>query len=686
MAQNIENRQRVIFISNATENFYDGIDNLQSLSKKFPNVVFFTDDYDPEHTYSNGHRVNIWKGGQKYIKVHGIKQNSTVNLGNGISITLTLSDNGLLGLSLVSFINNIITLGAVPYNSKQKRNSLVDAEISITGENASGFYSKVGTGSNTKYYISSNVNRLALYLAIQKGTEGEIEPSLSIFNANDLNDKDKNIESVLTPSNQFSGKLISNLAALKVDLGLSGSNNVSSVLRYSDNEITQMLNNNDDPFNLSTTNLPNYEIYRYTIDITKLFEGSTISAFPTTVKSSEVTIDVQDTNDNNFNQISALDLTFNSINFEPFFNEIVTTKDKTDTNGSLQNGSTFTTKLNITPCISSPTNSRVKMLEIDFDTYYNKIFAKYENANYGIKLQIYAYINGNRVNTPIDVSTLNTLYFTVCKELGVTPDPNGCLTVSSLNKPTEQTPYYTVNLTIRNFCDRTIERYLKDRGVVVSGVLTSIYVVGEPYTTGTNTQNLPVSSNFINNKYYLNTDYVYSTGIVLDIASGKFKVGIFVTEHENDSENKVNDDFLTYINNSFNATSNNHVFSVSSFNDFTSDNRTISGGRLVELKDYCKENNISSGWVYLVIPKMFNDKPATQKFNNTLISNNISYRVATDDINNPKIAYFSVIPDEFKNTGLHFDGYDYDVLKVKAPLTGSILLLNNNDSKIISNV
>lgn len=682
MAQNVENRQRVIFISNATENFYDGIDDLQSLSLKFPNVVFFTDDYDQEHVYSKGHRVNIWKGGQKYIKVHGIKQNSIVHLGNGISITLTLSENGLLGLSLVSFINNIITLGAVPFNSKEKRNSLVDAQITINGENNIGFYSKVGTGTDTKYYVSSNVNRFALYLAIQKGSEGEVEPSLSIFNAHDLNDKDKNIEFVSSPSNKFSGKCITSLSELKTDLGLSESTDVSSVLRYTDVEITKMFINNEDPYNPSTIDLPNYEIYRYDIDVTKLFSSS-IYAFPTSIRTSDAPISVKDTTDNEFKQISPLNLSFDSIYFEPFFNEIVTVKDKINGFYPQSNG-TFTTKLDIIPCISSPFNNKVMMLESDFYTYYNNIFAKYENANYGVKLQIYAYINGNKINTPIDVNTLNKLYIDICKEQGVTPDTNGCLTISNLNKPTETTPYYTVNLTIRNFCDRTIERYLRNHGVVVSGVLTSIYVVGEPYETGINTQKLPISNNFVDNKHFLNVDYVYSTGIVLDITSGTFKVAIIVTEDENDSENKLNEDFINYIKNSF-ETNNKHVFNVTSFNDFTSDNTTISGGRLVKLDNYSKDTR-KSGWVYIVIPKMFNARPATQKFNNTLISNNISYRVATDDINNPKIAYFSVIPDEFKNTNLQFDGYEYDVLKVKAPLTGSILLLNNNDSKIISNV
>lgn len=636
MAQNIENRQRVIFISNATEYYNDGEkQSLQELSKEFPNVVFFTDDYDAEHTYSAGHRVNIWKGGQKYIKVHGVKPNSSVKVGN-TTLTLVLSENGLLSLSVLSSIDNIVVLGAVPYKINTKNAS---AQTAVIGIDTSGI-GKVEADGKVSYRLSSNINRYALYLAFQKDKEeGELDASLVIHNSNQL-------YSDATNQTLTSVKKITSLAELKSDLGLTG--NCSTVFKYNDAAITSMFDNQgENPFNPDTASYPNYEIYKYDIDITKLFLSGVVESHPTIVESDDVVVKVRDTNDEVFNSVNGKHLTFADIYFEPFFNKLATT----GKSESLEGISSYTSNITVKPYIATKTRD-ILASDSDFDSLFNK----YENVNYEVKLNFYPVDSKlNIINKAIDITQLNSK-----------------LQFNGLTKPSGTTREFTGSITVEKLCDKAVEDYLKKNNVDFDGSIVSLRVVAEASKRNNVALNLPLSSEFKTNSL-LDTEYVYASGFNLNIASGTQRVVILVTEDTDNAVNKINEELL-------NPTSK-FALDVASFDTLTQPTNHTDGNK-IELSKYCVGSN-AGGYVYIALPKEFTYKKGTNKFGNLLISNGISYKVAIDNSINPRTAYFAVVPEEI-TSGVD-DGYY--VLKVKAPLTGSILLLNNNEnSKIYSNV
>lgn len=687
MAQNLENRQRVIFVSNAKEGWSDDPNNLKALSAEFPNVVFFTDDYDNEHIWSDGHRVNIWKAGQKFIKVHGLAANRSITV-NGAIITLTLSDNGLIGLSIGSSINNVVVLGAVPYNytyTEDKAGSFSEAitryPVKINGGNG---YSK---SSDKAYRLSSNANKIALYLAVQPNETGEVIANLSFVNRSIASDKsDYNSAQEASIGEQIEPITLTTLWDLQNDLGLTSNEDCENLLNYSNADIRRMFDNNksgETPFNAVTTHCPNYVVCRYDIDINKLIVNQPFKVFPQSLSVEDVTYEVRDTAASEWKTVYRKDSEITNINFEPFFNTI----NIADISGNAgeSGGSEIKAKLKIQPCISNKNLGTIYRIDGN-NSVYDQLFADYLNKG-NIKLTPKIFANNPNTSTAdveIDINELNKHYTELYKS---TVDANvtgelKCLEFGAINSPTSSAPYYSVAVTIKRLCAESIQRYLTSKypeTYKADYKAVSIYVTVE---ADSEEPNLPVYVGFNRNEY-LSPKYIYSNKLSLNITTSKFKVGVYVANTEQDNGSTIESSFKTSISSSF-ANKDKHIIEVGTFNDLTSDGAGISGnGREIILSDYSVSGN-ANGWVYIVLPKIFNNMAEDQLFSNLLISNSIKYGITDNGIN--KYAYFSVVPDIFESDNLSFEGYDYVVLKVKTPITGKILLLNNNDSQIYSNV
>lgn len=697
MGLNLENRQRVIFVSNAKEEWASETDSLKTLSTQFPNVVFFTDDYDKEHIYSDGHRVNIWKAGQKYIKVHGLSSNRSVTIGGELIISLTLSENGLLGLAIGSTIKNIVVLGVVPFNNNwseipgaTKPSSFAQAHESYP-ETISGLL-KDGTGyckgANGKYYVSSNVNKMALYLAVQCDKLGHLLSELCFVNRNDLTDE----PSHLSAADAFRGddkilasKEITSLGELKVDLGLAqtandtGTPDVKVLLDYSDEDIVNMLENSITvtPFNPATTEDPNYVICRYDIDFNKIFESAKgLQMFPISLSVDEVTYGLKNTNES-WNDVTRNGSFITNIQLEPFFNVLDVSSSNTGNDGIKD---VKTTKLTIKPNILTTSISNP---QYRFDENFAKYYGLYSNYN---GLTVKAFIDNNGALGPeININDLNEIYKKTYRELVDPTDTThiSCISFGNITAPTQAKPYYEVDVTVSKLCDEVIKRYIEEKNYtnINRDIVTSIFLCVES-NLGSNT--LPVNG-FSKGGRYLNSNYIYANPVHFTVTSEEFKVGIFVMPDEQDNGTVLNQSLVNLMNTSF-ANPNKHIINVASFVSLTSSSGSNDYGRRIVLENHTSDADASGGYTYIAIPKAFNNRlTSEQYFTNLLISNGIRYVVDTGN-GGQKYAYFSVVPDEFVQNELKYDGFEYIVLKVKTPITGEILLLNNNSEQIYSNI
>lgn len=677
MSQSIENRQRIIFVSNAKESYGNSVDSIQNLSAEFPNVVFFTDDYDVKLNPSNPHRVNIWKAGQKYIKVHGVDTTRASVMINKEILTLSLSPNGLLSLSIGSSINSIIMLGAVPLNAVWKnndvpqnlflKNSFTFGEDVVEQNSILDRIQPLALGERAfkdgnNFYLSSNVNQIRLLLAIQPakrknesvGEYDGLNPVLLINNANTISDQDDAISPsfanysvqgirVDDRSYNIEGEFKKSLGKI-IGLPETSNTSISDILYYDTSEIASLVNpeENDE--------YKPYEIYYFDIDISKSVKGNIISFFPSLITADDITCQYKAKPTEDFENRTRDKISTNSIYFTPFFNILKFELNNYENN--IANGGNYNGTAKIIPYIGNlrETASRCS------DNSYRNEFGKYLDGNHNVVAKVKIKYQDREANTQIqDYETVREEFKKRYNEVFsplVDGDENDFII-----KPMADDPFTY---------DIQIPPFIKD----VLGAEDLLIYVDTENNSSTNI-NAPYSNR------YLSSEYIYSCGFTVHISDIEYSIPIFVTREEITFDNACSV-LQGYLNNN----THGHLIKVANFADLTTSVDTSEPGRRIELADYSLDSAMPGGYVWMGIPKKFMSTNTNET--NLIISNGITYKVEIIQNKTPIIqnAHFALTPERNTSLKLKYLSIEYDIVKVKTPITGAILLLNNNDTKI----
>jgi len=669
MAFNVENRQRIIFISDAVES-----ENLKTLSKQYPNVVFFTNTPDTKQQFVIGQyneRFNIIKGGKKYINVQGINpERQSVLVGDKLLMLTYDSETGLIGLSIGTNINTVRILGIVPINKDDIADKSNYARGGYYDNNTYKQFSLHNFDGVYKYLVSSNVNKFALYLAIQPNSEGDYNNSFEFNNYEDI--------CIGSSNKTLSAKKIDSVSDLAIDLGLNNIDHINSVLLYNSTTIQDLLDGkteNDNELKVK------YQICRYDIDFNKQFggiddessddESSSLTIYPSSITNTASTYRLFITPDDENPIIANADNSnIPNIIIEPFVNKFIT---KQYEEVAIQNNAELTA-FNLKLIFDND--------NADLNELYTNIIKKYlsdkdsngnSNSNFGLNL----YVAGRDINDGItrfvSIDEVNIKY----KELY--GENNIGIEFSILDRDnvdsiiTEVKLYRGVTSALLNVLH--IEN-VKNLSSLVFEIKPIILNDGDSW-------NFKISENYaINNKYASNEFITYVDDNRIFINDPIYKFGLFIGDNNENTYSTIKN-LLTKTGSSDIEINTNQVKHINSINDITNGIESE-----YVLSDNYRLPDNTGDYVYITLPKELYYKDITEGHvleNICLyISNFISYDY--DDFGNTSTAYFVTLPqviEEFEDVN---DGIEYVLLMIDSPVTNKILLLNNKDNKIYNKI
>ena len=660
MAFNVENRQRIIFISDAVES-----ENLKKLSKQYPNVVFFTNTPDTKQQFVIGQyneRFNIIKGGKKYINVQGINpERQSVLVGDKLLMLTYDSETGLIGLSIGTNINTVRILGIVPINKDGISDQNDYARGGYYDNNTYESFSLHDFDGVYKYLVSSNVNKFALYLAIQPNSEGDFD---NIFKFN-------NYEDIGSSAETLSAKKINSVSDLAIDLGLNNIDHINSVLLYNDTTIQNLLNGNNN------TEVK-YQICRYDIDFNKQFggisdESSSLTIYPSSITNTASTYRLFITPDDENPIIANADNSnIPNIIIEPFVNKFIT---KQCEEVAIPNNAELTT-FNLKLIFDN---------NADLNELYTNIIKKYlsdknsngdSNSNFGLNL----YVAGRDINDGItrfvSIDEVNRKY----KELYGENNIGIEFSILDLNNDsiiTNVKLYRGVTSALLNVLH--IEN--------VKNLSSLVFEIKPIILDNADSWNFKISIGdeedyVINNKYASNEFITYEGDNRIFINDPIYKFGLFIGDNNENTYSTIKD-LLTKTGSSDIEINTNQVKHINSINDITNGIESE-----YVLSDNYRLPDNTGDYVYITLPKQLYYKDITEGHvleNICLyISNFISYDY--DDFGNTSTAYFVTLPqviEEFEDVN---DGIEYVLLMIDSSVTNKILLLNNKDNKIYNKI
>lgn len=198
MADNLfmSDYQKIIFANNIDENKIEGlsgygngqsINNIKSLSKAYPFVVFFT-KYKGTET-KNNEIDNIWIDGIRATRFVGVNPNSSITIGDR---TIKLDFDYETGLLSFKDANQLIAIKliGIKYNKANKSNY-------TTGENLIGEEKFVAYSNNIS--INSVDNKFKLIFEFEVAEDADISAVSKALNINSIYTTDKHFNIINNP-------------------------------------------------------------------------------------------------------------------------------------------------------------------------------------------------------------------------------------------------------------------------------------------------------------------------------------------------------------------------------------------------------------------------------------------------------------------------------------------------------
>lgn len=651
MAQQIENRQRVIFVSNAKSDYNNGEMSLPELSAQFPNVVFFTDDYCPQLPGYDYRKVNIWKGGQPFIKVHGLASNHSVAI-NDAMITLTLSEDGFLGLSINSTLMNVIVLGIVPNNCTEKPDNIAGSFI---GNNIETINSR-----SKEQPLCSNINQYSLFLALQptkrldaNEQSTELTKQIKIINASLIDDKED-------ATNAFYASYTVNGVEVPYDdlhkaIGIKESEDVSKVLCVNNAFIDKLKKAHTNVFEEfgDTTQGSPFSIVKFPINITKIVRPEDkLYFYPNAFATDTIVTKYLNYNDNNPVSVNRNQMALSNVTVEPFFNYIKIDNWNDDNDYGSSTYKTITFDIAPSICTSTYANGAFRLN----DTRYFDLFNEFIHQN-GDDYSQYFKIKSNYTRD-LTLNEIKNAYNNWSRKLN-----NNSFVITK----TDKAPL-SFELTIP---------------------ANAQTFFAEVYNTSNPTINIYFDTERAENDL-LGSDHIYYDVGPITISETSHRVAIVVTKNGYvDEDGYVDKELVDFLNAKLAENSGIYTESFSSFDDLTGNLSTNPNdvGKEIQLSSYYRESGQKGGYTFIAVPKPWlNQAELSEGRSNLIISNAIRYFI--DDPNyGQRYAHFALKPSLFQGIklGLHKDDIEYVLFRVDTPLSGKILLLNKQNTQIYSN-